>query len=133
MNANNDAVETEYDVNANDDAVEAEDDANTNNDVVESVDAANANDDAVAPKYAADTHADANDPSGDESSTDNAADCAAIISVDNLTAAIAPPSPMPTRPAGTSAIPSRWPPLCGPLNPTPTTCDLTSECPTRPP
>ena len=65
-----------------------QDDVNANNDAVETEDAANANNNAVAPKDVADVRADADDPSGDESSTDTVSDRAAIISVDNLAAAI---------------------------------------------
>ena len=147
VNADNDAVEPQDDVNADNDAVEPQEDVNVDNDTVEPEDDANKNNSTVAPKDAADAHADAEDPSGDESSTNTAADRAAeSVSIILLRRSrtlqtrvvlrqppSTPPSPMPTRPDGTSALPSRWPPLYGPLNPTLTTCASMSECPTRQP
>ena len=111
VNVKNDAVEPEYYANANNNDVETEDDANTNNDAVEPVYAANANDNAVAPKDAADARAKADDPSGDESSTDTAADRAARISVDDLAAAIANarhPAPTPLYTTVTDAYKASW-------------------------
>ena len=114
VNTNNDAVEPEDDANANNDAVEPEDDANANKDAVEPVDSANSNDDSVAPKYAAGARSEANNPSGDEISTDTAADRAASISVDNLAAAIVNatnacrPAPTPLYITVTDAYEASW-------------------------
>ena len=66
------------------------------------------------PKDTADVRADADDPSCDESSTDTAADRAAIISVDNLAAAIANttnarrPAPTPLYTTVTNAYKASW-------------------------
>ena len=94
--------------------METQDDANANNDAVESVNAANANGDAVAPKDAAGARSEANNPSGDEISTDTAADRAASISVDNLAVAIVNatnacrPAPTPLYITVTDAYEASW-------------------------
>ena len=95
-NANNNAVEPQDDANTNNNAVEPKDDVNANNEAVKIEDSANVNDDAVSPK--------------------DAASVSIILPRQSQTLRMhvvlhqppsTPPSPMPTRPAGTLEIPSR--------------------------